>query len=75
MRAAFIAACVGLAIGYWGISHFQFSASETVNDRVRWSFNSRWIFVGALVLGAGAMGLTGWNWNRRRRAEELRVEG
>jgi hypothetical protein len=58
---ALIAACLALLTGYWGLSHYHFQASKTVNGHTQWAFNSKWFFVAALVLGALSLGLTLWN--------------
>lgn len=63
---AFILSAIGLLTGYAGLSRIQLHASKTVNDHVVWSFNSRWFFIAALVVGSAALALTGWNWMKER---------
>jgi len=64
LRAAFISSGLALLLGYWGLGWIQLHASKTVNGRVEWSINSRWFFIGALVLGAASLALTLWNWRK-----------
>jgi len=66
-RAALVACGVGLLVGYGGWSRIQISASQTVNGQLRWSINSSWFFLGALVLGAIALMVTLWTWWKSRR--------
>jgi len=68
LRGAFITSIMGLLIAYAGFSRIQLNASKTVNNVVVWSLNSRWFFIAALVLGAGALGLTAWNWRKAKTA-------
>ena len=68
LPAALVCSCLALAIGYFGISRIQFSASKTVNGQVLWSINSRWFFIAALLLGAVSLGVTLWNWRKGRPA-------
>ena len=65
-RTAFALSGLALAAGYAGISRFHFAASKTVNGHVQWSFNSKWFFLGALVLGAISLTATLWRYCRRR---------
>jgi len=67
LRAAFISSCAGLLIGYLGVARIQLNASQTVNGHLAWSINSRWFFVGALLLAAASATLTVWNWRKGRR--------
>ena len=53
-----------LACGYLGLTHFQVSASKTVNGHVVWSFNSRWFFIATLVLAALTLAYTVWKQRR-----------
>ena len=64
LRSAFIASCVALLVGYLGLSRIHLNASKAVNGHVEWSINSRWSFLGALVLGAASLALTLWNWRK-----------
>ena len=57
-----------LAIGYLGLTHFHFEASETVNGAVRWRFDTRWLFFVTVVAGACVAGYS--LWRRRRSAHE-----
>ena len=66
LRAAFISSCVALLIASFGLSRIQLNASKTVDGHLVWSINSRWFFIGALVLGGAAFALTLWNWRRAR---------
>ncbi len=72
-RAALISSGVALLSGYWGLSHFQYSASKTVNDHLEWSINSKWFFISALVLGSAALAVTFWNWKKTVAGGEIRV--
>jgi hypothetical protein len=67
LLAAFISSCLAILIGYWGLRWIQFNASRTVNGHVEWSINSRWFFIGALVLGGASLALTFWNWRKASR--------
>ena len=67
LLAAFISSCLAILIGYWGLRWIQFNASRTVNGHVEWSINSRWFFIGALVLGGASLALTLWNWRKASR--------
>jgi hypothetical protein len=67
LRAAFISSCLALLLGYWGWRRIQLNASKTVNGHVVWSLNSRWFFIGALVLGGASLALTLWNWRKASR--------
>jgi hypothetical protein len=60
-RAAFILSCAAVLIGYWGLSRVHLNASKSINGQLVWSFNSRWLFVGALVLGAASLAWSLWN--------------
>ena len=63
--AASIILCIAaLAIGYYGLTHFQLSASKTVNGHTQWALDSRWFFITTLVLGALTLAYTLWK-NRR----------
>lgn len=64
LRAAFISSCLALLIGYLALGRIQLNASKTVNGHVQWSINSRWFFIGALVLGGASLVLTLRNWRR-----------
>jgi len=65
-RAAFGLSCIALLIGYLGWSRIQLHASKTVNGHLEWSFNSRWFFIVAMVLGAVALAWSIWNWRKAR---------
>ncbi len=65
-RAAFISSCLAIVSAWLGLSSLQVSASKTVNGQVQWSFNSKWFFIGALVLAFGSLMLTAWNWRKTR---------
>ena len=72
--AAFILSCVGLLVGYLGLSRIHLNASKTANGHLEWSINSHWFFLGALVLGAVSLALAVWNWRKassRRTAAPL----
>jgi protein-S-isoprenylcysteine O-methyltransferase Ste14 len=64
LRAALISSCVALLVGGLGVSLIQLKASKTVNGQVAWSFDSRWFFIGALVLAGASLALTLWNWRK-----------
>ncbi len=61
---ALISCGVALLLAYLGLSRIQFHALKTVNGHVVWSFNSKWFFVGALVLAAISLVLAFWNWRK-----------
>jgi hypothetical protein len=63
-RAALISSCVALVIGYLGWSRIQLNASETVNGHLVWSINSKWFFLGAMVLAILSLALAAWNWRK-----------
>src|SRR5215831_16804476 len=63
-RAAFLLSCAALVLAYGGLSHVQLSASKTVNGELVWSLNSRWFFIGALVLGGASLAWSLWNWTK-----------
>ena len=65
-RAAFILSCAALVFAYGGLSRIQLHASKTVNGHLMWSINSRWFFVGALVLGAASLAWSLWNWTKAK---------
>ena len=65
-RAAFISTCVAVLVGYMGLTRIQLNASKTVNGHLQWSFDSRWFFLGALVLAATSLALTVWSWSKSR---------
>lgn len=66
-KRAFVFSAVGLAIAIFGFMNIHITASETVNDVVRWSINSKWFFLVALALGALSLGMT--LWKRARTAD------
>jgi hypothetical protein len=49
-----------LAIGYYGLTRFHFSASQTVNGKVQWSINSKYFFIATLILAALTIACTFW---------------
>jgi hypothetical protein len=55
---------VALLLAYLGLRRIQFHASRTVNGHVEWSFNSKWFFLGALVLAVISLALTLWSWRK-----------
>jgi hypothetical protein len=65
---ALIASCLGLATGYIGMSKVRLSASQTTNGHVDWSFNSKWFFLAALILGAVSLAMT--LWRSRKQSEQ-----
>jgi TctA family transporter len=71
VRTRFLAAVIlslsALGIAYLGITRFHFSSTTTVNGQVEWRFDSRWLFIVSLVLGAFALGYT--IWKKRRSAD------
>jgi hypothetical protein len=64
---ALISCGVALLLAYLGLTRIQFHASKTVNGQVVWSFNSKWFFVGALVLAGVSLSLALWNWRKANR--------
>jgi hypothetical protein len=57
---AAILSILALVIGYLGLTRFSISASKTVNGEVQWRFDSKWFFIGSLVLGGLALAYTLW---------------
>jgi hypothetical protein len=57
---AVILSILALVIGYLGLTRFRVSASKTVNGVVQWRFDSKWFFIGSLLLGALALVYTLW---------------
>lgn len=58
--------CVGLLIGYLGLSLIHLKAWHTVNGQLEWSVNSRWFFLAAVVLGAASVTVAAWKKASRR---------
>jgi hypothetical protein len=73
-RAGLVSSCLALGAGYLGISRFHFAASKTVNGHLKWSINSKWFFVGALILAAASLVLTLWKFSNRRREPQPHSE-
>jgi hypothetical protein len=65
-RGPLVLSCVALLASYVGLSRVQFHASKTVNGNVEWSFNSRWFFLAALVLGAASLAISFWKYSKVR---------
>lgn len=42
-----------MVIGYVGFTRFHFEASQTVNGAIQWRFDSRWVFLMCMIVGAG----------------------
>ena len=61
-KAALFSCCVAILTAYLGLSRVHLSASKTVNGRLEWSVDSRWLFIAALALGGAALALSLWAW-------------
>jgi len=57
---ALILSSLALVIAYLGLTRLGMAASNTVNGRVQWSFNSKWFFIASLVLSLSALACTLW---------------
>lgn len=72
IRTRFLPAVIlsvsALAIAYFGIARFYFNSTTTVNGQVKWRFDSKWLFIVSLVLGAFALGYA--IWRKWRSADE-----
>ncbi len=62
MVLAFVAAL----IAYLGLTRIHVSGSKTVNGQVQWKFDSKWLFIVALVFAVISFGIAFWNWRRAR---------
>ena len=57
---AVILSLLALAFAYYGMTRFRFDSTTTVNGHVKWRFDSKWLFIGSLILGAFALGCSIW---------------
>jgi hypothetical protein len=59
-RRSVILSLLALAIAWCGMKRFHFDSTTTVNGQVKWRFDSQWLFMASLVLGAFALGCSIW---------------
>jgi hypothetical protein len=57
---AFILSLSALAISFLGIMRFNYKTTTNVNGVVTWRFDSRWLFMISMLLGACALVCTVW---------------
>jgi len=53
-----------LLLAYLGMTRFRIVSTTTVNGQVKWRFDSSWLFVSSLVLGATVLVYTIWKRTR-----------
>lgn len=58
--AAVVLSAAAVFIGYYGLTHFKFAASKTVNGHTQWSINSKWFFIATLILATLTLAYTVW---------------
>jgi hypothetical protein len=63
-KPAVILSLSALAIACLGIAHFHYKSTTIVNGVLKWRFDSRWLFIVPLVLGAFALVYTLWKQRR-----------